>query len=135
LLIAVVILFFLSLFLVLVVNKLQSSRPDWLPAKLKTWNWLPVWLRSLQPYDDVIDKILNFCRTKVLRRKDDGDSDEEDLDKEDEDGEYRTSINNSTASVLLKTLNEFLSYLWRQVTSSEHQRSRQWVVIPRRCDA
>lgn len=86
-LIAVVILFFLSLFLVLVVNKLQSSRPDWLPAKLKTWNWLPVWLRSLQPYDDVIDKILNFCRTKVLRRKDDGDSDEEDLDKEDEDGE------------------------------------------------
>jgi hypothetical protein len=25
--------------------------------------------------------------------------------------------------------------LWRQVTSSEHQRSRQWVVIPRRCDA
>jgi len=36
---------------VAVVNVLQARRPQYLPAKLRTWAWLPEPLRSLRPYD------------------------------------------------------------------------------------
>ena len=36
---------------VLLINIAQSKRPDWLPTKLKTWEFLPLWMRSLQPLD------------------------------------------------------------------------------------
>ena len=36
-----------------VVNVLQSKRPDWLPVVLRRWDWLPLALRSLEPYDRV----------------------------------------------------------------------------------
>ena len=43
---------FLDKFLfVAVVNVLQARRPQYLPAKLRTWAWLPEPLRSLRPYD------------------------------------------------------------------------------------
>jgi sodium-dependent phosphate cotransporter len=33
------------------VNVLQARRPQWLPAKLRSWDWLPEPMRSLRPYD------------------------------------------------------------------------------------
>lgn len=33
------------------VNHLQNTKPDSLPASLQTWDSLPVWMRSLEPYD------------------------------------------------------------------------------------
>ena len=33
------------------VNVLQARRPQWLPAKLRSWEWLPEPMRSLRPYD------------------------------------------------------------------------------------
>lgn len=40
--------------IIVVINVLQSRRPSWLPAVLRSWEWLPLPLRSLKPYDDVI---------------------------------------------------------------------------------
>ena len=39
---------------VIVVNMIQSKRPHWLPARLRSWDWLPLALRSLDPYDRII---------------------------------------------------------------------------------
>jgi len=39
---------------IIIINVLQSKRPNCLPAKLRSWEWLPVPLRSLAPYDHAI---------------------------------------------------------------------------------
>ena len=37
------------------VSLLQRCRPGWLPAPLRTWRFLPLWMRSLRPLDDLIN--------------------------------------------------------------------------------
>jgi len=50
---------------IIVVNVLQSKRPLWLPVVLRTWDFLPLPLRSLKPYDDVI----TMCfKTRIARK-------------------------------------------------------------------
>lgn len=36
---------------VVLVNFLQRRRPAWLPRPLRSWAWLPLWLRALEPWD------------------------------------------------------------------------------------
>ena len=45
---------------ILAINYLQNNYIDTLPNKLKTWEFLPIYLRSLKPYDDLIVKYLCF---------------------------------------------------------------------------
>ncbi|XP_006824138.1 sodium-dependent phosphate transport protein 2B-like [Saccoglossus kowalevskii] len=54
---------------ILIVNVLQVKCPGKLPTKLKTWNFLPLWMRSLAPLDRIITKILaiHACR-RCLKR-------------------------------------------------------------------
>lgn len=54
--VAVIIIF------VVVVNILQNQRPNWLPAVLRSWDFLPLFMRSLQPYDRVFTKYLLCCK-------------------------------------------------------------------------
>jgi len=46
----------LLIIFIIVVNILQSKRPGVLPHKLQSWEWIPIWLRSLEPYDKIIGK-------------------------------------------------------------------------------
>jgi sodium-dependent phosphate cotransporter len=43
------------------VNLLQRHRPQWLPACLRSWDFLPLWMRSLKPLDDFFAR-LPCCR-------------------------------------------------------------------------
>ena len=36
------------------VALLQNYRPGWLPRRLRNWHFLPLWMRSLKPLDDLI---------------------------------------------------------------------------------
>ncbi|CAH1269340.1 SLC34A2 [Branchiostoma lanceolatum] len=45
---------------VVVINVLQTKRPNWLPKKLRTWDFLPLALHSLEPYD----RLLTGCCKK-----------------------------------------------------------------------
>ncbi|XP_071762810.2 sodium-dependent phosphate transport protein 2A-like [Centroberyx gerrardi] len=47
---------------VAIVNVLQARRPGCLPIRLQNWDFLPVWLTSLQPLDDIITKATLQCR-------------------------------------------------------------------------
>ena len=43
----------ITLFIVMVINVLQTKKPGWLPNILKNWEFLPLWMRSLDPMDQV----------------------------------------------------------------------------------
>ncbi|XP_023556234.1 sodium-dependent phosphate transport protein 2C isoform X2 [Octodon degus] len=40
--------------LLILVNVLQRRRPSWLPHSLRSWAWLPLCLRSLEPWDHLV---------------------------------------------------------------------------------
>ncbi|CAJ1063487.1 sodium-dependent phosphate transport protein 2A-like [Xyrichtys novacula] len=44
------------------VNMLQARRPGCLPHALQNWGFLPVWMTSLQPLDDLITRVTLWCR-------------------------------------------------------------------------
>lgn len=45
----------LSFIFVICINSLRKY-PRFLPRVFHTWNWLPVWMRSLEPYDSMFVK-------------------------------------------------------------------------------
>lgn len=42
---------------IIVINLLQEKASERLPAVLRTWDWVPVGMRSLEPYDRAVTKI------------------------------------------------------------------------------
>jgi len=64
-LLAVLAPFVVLILAVILVNVLQSKRPQWVPEVLRSWAWLPLPLRSLQPYDRIITVC---CRARHCRR-------------------------------------------------------------------
>uniref|UniRef100_A0A8C3X1I1 Solute carrier family 34 member 3 n=1 Tax=Catagonus wagneri TaxID=51154 RepID=A0A8C3X1I1_9CETA len=48
--------------LIVLVTVLQRQRPAWLPRRLRSWAWLPVWFRSLEPWDRLVS---HCCPCKV----------------------------------------------------------------------
>lgn len=49
-----------ALVFALLLNFLQSYSIEALPEKFRTWNFLPVWLRSLEPYDRIVNQLIQF---------------------------------------------------------------------------
>nr|XP_012639925.1 sodium-dependent phosphate transport protein 2C [Microcebus murinus]XP_020145164.1 sodium-dependent phosphate transport protein 2C [Microcebus murinus] len=48
--------------LVVLINVLQRHRPAWLPRRLRSWAWLPLWLHSLEPWDRLV---MRCCPCRV----------------------------------------------------------------------
>ncbi|CAK8684326.1 unnamed protein product [Clavelina lepadiformis] len=64
-LMSVIIVVVVTVAFIIVINVLRTRRPQWLPEVLRTWLWLPVWLRSLEPYDKVMSRYLLCCCRNV----------------------------------------------------------------------
>lgn len=45
-----------------IINILQRRMPTCLPLTLQSWNFLPIWMTSLQPIDDLISRAILWCR-------------------------------------------------------------------------
>lgn len=45
----------------IIVNILQNHKPQWLPSALRSWNFLPLWAHSLEPWDRVVSIIAARC--------------------------------------------------------------------------
>lgn len=45
------------LLFIVIVNVMQKKAPSLLPAQLRTWDMLPLWMHSLQPLDSLIAKL------------------------------------------------------------------------------
>lgn len=50
------------LLFIIIVNVLQTKMPRILPRILKNWNFLPLFLRSLEPYDRILRKTICRCK-------------------------------------------------------------------------
>ena len=51
----------LTFFVVIGINIIQRKRPSLLPLRLQNWNFLPLWMHSLDPIDEVIAKLVEKC--------------------------------------------------------------------------
>ncbi|XP_052401276.1 solute carrier family 34 member 2a [Carassius gibelio] len=49
------------LILVIIVNLLQKHKPQWLPSVLRSWDFLPQWAHSLEPWDRVVTIMAARC--------------------------------------------------------------------------
>jgi len=47
-----------------IVTNLQNSAPTYLPRILQNWNFLPLWLHSLDPWDELVMAATGCCRKK-----------------------------------------------------------------------
>jgi len=68
--------------LIIGINALQRSRPLWLPVRLRSWDFLPLCLHSLDPADRVITAVLAFCRSTCCcccRKKPESRKNEEEM--------------------------------------------------------
>lgn len=68
--------------LVIIINVLQRKRPLLLPEVVRTWTFLPPWMRSLEPLDGLIKRLLSSCNTAhrwkgaVLQIEDESETDD-----------------------------------------------------------
>ncbi|XP_054636037.1 sodium-dependent phosphate transport protein 2B-like isoform X2 [Dunckerocampus dactyliophorus] len=46
---------------IIAVNVLQKRKPGCLPARLRSWDFLPLWAHSLEPWDKVVGAITAKC--------------------------------------------------------------------------
>ncbi|XP_038148347.1 solute carrier family 34 member 2a [Cyprinodon tularosa] len=49
------------LIMVLVINALQKRKPGWLPSGLRSWDFLPLWAHSLDPWDKLVGVFIAKC--------------------------------------------------------------------------
>lgn len=47
-----------------VINVIQIHRSHWLPHRLRDWSYLPLWMRSLKPLDDMFSRM--SCCSKCI---------------------------------------------------------------------
>ena len=79
----------LVILIVVIVNFLQNKCPKRLPTFLQCWEFLPTFLRSLEPYDKMLMKVVEYFKfpcCKKVRKKSNTDNTNED------DDEARTPI-------------------------------------------
>ncbi|XP_068105968.1 sodium-dependent phosphate transport protein 2C [Hyperolius riggenbachi] len=55
---------------VIIINFIQKKRPRCLPPFLRNWDFLPIWLHSLAPYDKLIYKMCGCCCKKCSQHTD-----------------------------------------------------------------
>ena len=67
-LLCVLIPFAVFLIVVVITNVLQKKIPAILPPFLRTWEWLPTCLHSLEPYDKIFVKILEVFKSCSRKR-------------------------------------------------------------------
>merc|ERR1712098_133106 len=60
----VIILLLIVIIFAVTVSNLQISHPTLLPTLLQNWNFLPLWLHSLDPWDELVMTAIGCCCRK-----------------------------------------------------------------------
>lgn len=58
----------LLLIVIIVINVLQRQKPGCLPSALRSWDFLPLCARSLEPWDKVVEVFTAKCRDGALQK-------------------------------------------------------------------
>ncbi|KAK1175618.1 sodium-dependent phosphate transport protein 2B-like [Acipenser oxyrinchus oxyrinchus] len=54
--------FVVLILVVIIINIMQSKWPQYLPRVLKNWDFLPLWMHSMKPWDRKVTSVMSFCR-------------------------------------------------------------------------
>ncbi|XP_033891834.1 sodium-dependent phosphate transport protein 2B-like [Acipenser ruthenus] len=54
--------FVVLMLVVIIINIMQSKWPQYLPRVLKNWDFLPLWMHSMKPWDRKVTSVMSFCR-------------------------------------------------------------------------
>uniref|UniRef100_UPI00398F7E70 sodium-dependent phosphate transport protein 2B-like isoform X2 n=1 Tax=Pristiophorus japonicus TaxID=55135 RepID=UPI00398F7E70 len=52
--------------IIIVINIMQTKCPRFLPKVLQTWDFLPIWMHSLRPWDTIIQHVTACCSTRCF---------------------------------------------------------------------
>ena len=111
-----ILLFF---FVVIAINIIQRKRPSLLPLKLHNWNFLPLWMHSLDPIDEVIAKLVEKCSCLACCVGDQSRHDSAALGQQTNQSQLHIlgSLNNSNSSTQLKHIYENDGYIlhWESI--------------------
>ncbi|XP_059844981.1 sodium-dependent phosphate transport protein 2B-like isoform X2 [Hypanus sabinus] len=66
--------------IVIIINIMQTKCPRYLPKVLQTWDFLPIWLHSLTPWDRIIQRVMRHCSIRCCGKFRCCKNDEESLD-------------------------------------------------------
>lgn len=99
--------------LIIIINIIQAKKPSLLPKPLQTWDFLPKWLHSLEPYDELVR---GSCLSRFTHRHEHKSTDElsedddDNNDDDDDDGfEFMVSFNENGE----QTFNSNQSHLYK----------------------
>ncbi|KAM9818684.1 sodium-dependent phosphate transport protein 2B-like [Syngnathus typhle] len=72
------------LIIIIIINVLQKRKPECLPAALRSWDFLPLWAHSLEPWDKVVAVFTAkcCCCCKCCNSDEDKGKDDKELEKE-----------------------------------------------------
>jgi len=48
--------------IIVIINILQKKKPEWLPGRLRNWEFLPLCCHSFKPLDRIITKVFRKCK-------------------------------------------------------------------------
>ncbi|XP_053552156.1 sodium-dependent phosphate transport protein 2C-like, partial [Bombina bombina] len=59
----------LIIIVIIIINVLQNKVPQYLPSFLRNWDYLPMWLHSLAPWDKLLKSFCGCCCKKCSKQK------------------------------------------------------------------
>ncbi|XP_077990688.1 sodium-dependent phosphate transport protein 2B-like [Glandiceps talaboti] len=84
--------------IIVIINLMQKYCSKALPKKMRTWDFLPKWLNSLEPYDNAIFSCRNKCKCCKCCAGSDSDSDS---DTEADDVNDKTNLNHDDIEMVV----------------------------------
>ncbi|XP_078409359.1 sodium-dependent phosphate transport protein 2B-like [Cetorhinus maximus] len=54
--------------IIIVINIMQAKCPRFLPKILQSWDFLPIWMHSLSPWDRIMQRVTLCCSTRCFRK-------------------------------------------------------------------
>lgn len=106
--------------LISAVNAIQAYRSHWLPPFLRNWNYLPLWMRSLQPLDQALSHLA--CCAKCMNHNDADDEAKEEIDLE---GQLNTEM-----KVLLVTPHDEDTPIIKQQHEGQQTTPKEFLLQP-----
>ncbi|XP_067893325.1 solute carrier family 34 member 2b [Heterodontus francisci] len=52
--------------IIIVINIMQGKCPRFLPKVLQNWDFLPIWMHSLKPWDRIVQRVTLCCSTRCF---------------------------------------------------------------------
>ena len=103
---AILIPIVLLVIIIAIIKVLQKKRPQSLPVKLRNWKFLPEWMRSLRPLDNLFKRMCrcSCCLKNQIQEKEQNDSVQE-MKKDLEKG-HNSMTNSKESDVVISKISQ-----------------------------